>query len=67
VADCQEAAEALGIESDGFIAGTCSNEPPTTLIRCDDYATLTSGEQLQVLREGMISQKEVNSWSMKMI
>ena len=65
VADCQEAAEALGIES--FIAGTCSNEPPTTLIRCDDYATLTSGEQLQVLREGMISQKEVNSWSMKMI
>lgn len=67
VADCQEAAEALGIESTGFIAGTCSNEPPTTLIRCDDYATLTSGEQLQVLREGMVSQKEVNSWSMKMI
>ncbi|MCS5526967.1 MAG: L-threonylcarbamoyladenylate synthase [Candidatus Poseidoniales archaeon] len=67
LADCQEAAEALGIESNGFIPGTCSNEPPTTLIRCDDYATLTSGEQLQVLREGMISQKEVNSWSMKRI
>jgi len=67
VADCQDAAEALGIESAGFIAGTCSNEPPTTLIRCDEYATLTSGEQLQVLREGIISKKEVNSWSMKMI
>jgi len=67
VADCKEAAEALGIGPTGFIAGTCSNEPPTTLIQCDDYATLTSGEQLQVIREGMISQMEVNSWSMKMI
>lgn len=67
VADCQQAAEALGIGPVSFIAGTCSNEPPTTLIRCDDYATLTSGEQLQVLREGIIRKKEVVSWSMKKI
>ena len=67
VADCQKAAEALGMSPISFIAGTCSNEPPTTLIRCDDYATLTSGEQLQVLREGIISKMEVNSWSMKKI
>ncbi len=67
LADCQKSAEALGMGQDAFIPGTCSNEPPTTLIRCDDYATLISGEQLQVLREGIISQKEVNRWSMKKI
>lgn len=67
LADCYQAATALGIGEDGFLAGACSGAPPTTLIRCDDYATLTSGEQLQVLREGMISQSEVKAWLMKKI
>tara|TARA_A100001037_G_C15129101_1_gene627822 strand:- start:1121 stop:1801 length:681 start_codon:yes stop_codon:yes gene_type:complete len=63
--NCKDAALALGLGVDSYIPGNCSGEPPSTLIRCNDYATLTSGEQLQVLREGIVSKLEVKSWLMK--
>ncbi len=64
--DCESAALSLNLDSDAVIASDCSGEPPSTLIRCDDYAGLMSGEQLQVLREGIVSKSEVMAWSMKM-
>ncbi|MDP7312318.1 MAG: L-threonylcarbamoyladenylate synthase [Candidatus Thalassarchaeaceae archaeon] len=64
--DCASAALSLHLDSTAAIASYCSGGPPSTLIRCDDYADLMSGEQLQVLREGIVSKSEVKSWSMKM-
>ena len=64
--NCESAALSLDLDSDAVIASNCSGGPPSTLIRCDDYAGLMSGEQLQVLREGIVSKSEVMAWSMKM-
>lgn len=64
--DCERAAHSLSQEPVLFIPGKCSGEPPTTLIRCDDYAGLISGEGIEVLRVGMISREEVKQWSTKM-
>jgi L-threonylcarbamoyladenylate synthase len=67
VSNCLVAARALGLNEKQCLSGYCSGEPPSTLIRCNDYAALVSGKQLEVLREGCISKEEVNAWSMKMI
>ncbi len=61
--DCERAATSLGL--DFVIPGNCSGGPPSTLIRCNDYAGLNSGEQIQVLREGIVSEAEVNAWLKK--
>ncbi len=66
LADCLKAANSLGISEHHVVHGVCSGDPPTTLIRCDDYGSLTSGEQLQVLREGIVSEEEVRKWSTRM-
>ena len=62
--DCKKAAASLGL--DFVITSNCTGGPPSTLIRCDDYADLNSGEQIQVLREGIVSEVEVKAWLKKM-
>ncbi len=62
--DCEAAATSLGL--DFVIPSNCTGGPPSTLIRCNDYAGLKSGEQIQVLREGIVSEAEVKAWLLKM-
>ena len=64
--DCDSAALALDLDSNAVIPSNCTGGPPSTLIQCHDYAGLMSGEQLLVLREGIVSKSEVKAWSMKM-
>ena len=60
-----DAARALSLDDDHCIPATCPGGLPITLIRCDDYAALSFGQELEVLREGVVSKQEVLAWSKK--
>jgi L-threonylcarbamoyladenylate synthase len=57
--DCKEAAKELKFKQDQYIPGVTNGGLPSTLVKVDKKVT--------VMREGVISRKEVVAWSMKMI
>ena len=57
--DCEKAAKELELNNDQFIPGGTKGGPPSTLVKVDSKVT--------IMREGIISKKEVVVWSKKMI
>jgi L-threonylcarbamoyladenylate synthase len=64
VTDCEEAARLLS--SDGevieYVSGTCPGGRPSTLIAWYSVCDSTESSDIEVLREGVISEREVRSW-----
>ena len=57
--DCKLAAQDLKLKHDQYIPGVTNGGLPSTLVKVD--------KEVSVMREGVISRKEVVAWSMKMI
>jgi L-threonylcarbamoyladenylate synthase len=61
--ECVKAAEALRLPSEAALTGVCPGGLPSTLIRWHGYALLSRNGSVEVLREGLVSESEVMSWS----
>ncbi len=57
--DCEKAAKDLKLNDNQFISGVTNGGAPSTLVKVDTKVT--------VMREGIISKKEVVAWSKKII
>ena len=64
VADCKEAVRLLS--GDGVaiecVSGTCPGGSPSTLIAWYSVCDSTESSDIEVLREGVVSEREVKSW-----
>nr|AIF05012.1 Sua5/YciO/YrdC/YwlC family protein (rimN, SUA5) [uncultured marine group II/III euryarchaeote KM3_178_D06] len=60
---CGEAANALGLPAEAVLNSNCPGGLPSTLIRWNGHASLSRSERVEVLREGIVSESEVMSWS----
>ena len=69
VADCDEAALLLSDDGDiiGCVSGTCPGGSPSTLIVWYSVCDSTESMDIEVLREGVVSELEVRSWLKKRI
>jgi L-threonylcarbamoyladenylate synthase len=61
--ECGRAAEALGLPVEATLDSVCPGGLPSTLIRWHGHAALSHGESVEVLREGVVTESEVRSWS----
>jgi len=64
MADCEEAARLLSGEGEAieFVSGTCPGGRPSTLIAWYSVCDSTESSDIEVLREGVITEREVKSW-----
>ena len=64
VADCEEAARLLSGDGEGIecVSGACPGGSPSTLIAWYSVCDSTESSDIEVLREGVISEREVKSW-----
>ena len=64
VNDCEEAARLLLAYGDAieYVSGTCPGESPSTLIVWYSVCDSTESRDIEVLREGVVSEKEVRAW-----
>jgi L-threonylcarbamoyladenylate synthase len=60
---CGKAANSLGLPVEAVLDSDCPGGLPSTLIRWHGHASLSSSERVEVLREGIVSESEVMSWS----
>ena len=65
--DCDEAARLLSDDGDaiGCVSGTCPGGSPSTLIVWYSVCDSTESRDIDVLREGVVSELEVRSWLRK--
>ena len=64
VTDCEEAARLLSGDGEAieYVSGTCPGGSPSTLIAWYSVCDSTESSDIEVLREGVISEREVRSW-----
>ena len=64
VTDCDEAARLLSDDGDaiGCVSGTCPGGSPSTLIVWYSVCDSTESRDIEVLREGVVSELEVRAW-----
>ena len=64
VTDCEEAARLLSGDGETieYVSGTCPGGRPSTLIAWYSVCDSTESSDIEVLREGVISEREVRSW-----
>jgi|TARA_B100000902_G_scaffold7785_1_gene9885 L-threonylcarbamoyladenylate synthase len=67
--DCEMAAETLSSSENEilFLSGTCSGGTPSTLIAWHTVCKSPNGNEIEVLREGLVKEKEVLEWWKKRI
>jgi len=67
--DCEMAAETLSSSENEilFLSGTCSGGTPSTLIAWHTVCKSPKGNEIEVLREGLVKKKEVLEWWKKRI
>ena len=67
--DCDEAARLLSDDGDaiGCVSGTCPGGSPSTLIVWYSVCDSTESRDIEVLREGVVSEREVRTWLKRMI
>ena len=67
--DCEMAAKTLSsLENEIlFLSGTCSGGTPSTLIAWHTVCKSPNGNEIEVLREGLVKEKEVLEWWKKRI
>ena len=67
--DCEMAAKTLSsLENEIlFLSGTCSGGTPSTLIAWYTVCKSPNGNEIEVLREGLVTEKEILEWWKKRI
>jgi len=67
--DCEMAAKTLSSSENtiSFLSGTCSGGIPSTLIAWYTVCKSPNGNEIEVLREGLVTRKEVLEWWKKRI
>ena len=67
--DCDEAARLLSDDGDaiGCVSGTCPGGSPSTLIVWYSVCDSTESRDIEVLREGVVCEREVRTWLKRMI
>ena len=67
--DCEMAAETLSSSENEilFLSGTCTGGTPSTLIAWHTVCKSPNGNEIEVLREGLVKEKEVLEWWKKRI
>ena len=66
--DCGEAARLLSANGDAIecVSGACPGERPSTLIVWYSVCDSTESRDIEVLREGVVSEREVRTWLKRM-
>jgi hypothetical protein len=67
--DCEMAAKTLSSSENmvSYLSGTCSGGAPSTLIAWYTVCKSPNSREIEVLREGLVTKKEVQEWSKKQI
>jgi len=67
--DCEMAAKTLSSSENtiSFLSGTCSGGIPSTLIAWYTVCKSPNGNEIEVLREGLVTEKEILEWWKKRI
>ena len=67
--DCEMAAKTLSSSENtiSFLSGTCSGGIPSTLIAWYTVCKSPNGNEIEVLREGLVGEKEIQEWWKKRI
>ena len=62
--DCEMAAKTLSSSENmvPYISGTCSGGAPSTLIAWYTVCKSPNGNEIEVLREGLVGEKEIQEW-----
>ena len=62
--DCEMAAKTLSSSENivSYISGTCSGGEPSTLIAWYTVCKSPNGNEIEVLREGLVGEKEIQEW-----
>tara|TARA_B000000477_G_scaffold101694_1_gene90469 strand:- start:424 stop:1026 length:603 start_codon:yes stop_codon:yes gene_type:complete len=62
--DCEMAAKTLSSSENtiSFLSGTCSGGIPSTLIAWYTVCKSPNGNEIEVLREGLVGEKEIQEW-----
>ena len=62
--DCEMAAKTLSSSENmvSYISGTCSGGAPSTLIAWYTVCKSPNGNEIEVLREGLVGEKEIQKW-----
>ena len=65
--DCEMAAKTLSSSENtiSFLSGTCSGGIPSTLIAWYTVCKSPNGNEIEVLREGLVGEKEIQEWLKK--
>ena len=65
VSDCEIAAKVLELPSSAALPGKCVGGAPSTLIRWNVSGDASQDSDWTIIREGKVSAKEIQAWSMK--
>ena len=67
--DCEMAAKILSSSENmiSYLSGTCSGGAPSTLISWYTVCKSPNGNEIEVLREGLVGEKEIQEWWKKRI
>ena len=67
--DCEMAAKTLSSSENmvSYLSGTCSGGAPSTLIAWYTVCKSPNGNEIEVLREGLVGEKEIQEWWKKRI
>ena len=65
VSDCEIAAKVLDLPSSAALPGKCVGGAPSTLIRWNVSGDASQDSDWTIIREGKVSAKEIQAWSMK--
>ena len=62
--DCEMAAKTLSSSENmvSYISGTCSGGAPSTLIAWYTVCKSPNGNEIEILREGLVGEKEIQEW-----
>jgi len=63
--DCEEAARALNLPNDAAVKGKCVGGAPSTLIAWNVSGHASNVPNWTVLREGKVSEEDIQAWSAK--
>ena len=65
VADCETAAEILGLPKNAALPGECVGGAPSTLIRWNVSGDASQDADWTIIRVGKVSAEEIQAWSMQ--
>ena len=65
VADCETAAEILGLPKNAALPGKCVGGAPSTLIRWNVSGDASQDADWTIIRVGKVSAEEIHAWSMQ--